>query len=73
MRARIVKANALAEKLTFVLNTVDQWIRNGGIGQLDEDDGGKGERLYWEGLMVKDGARKMDRITVGRCGGDLAS
>ncbi|KAK3719122.1 Cell cycle serine/threonine-protein kinase cdc5/MSD2 [Vermiconidia calcicola] len=73
VRARIVKANALAEKLTFVLSTVDQWIRNGGIGRLDEDGGGKGERLYWEGLMVKDGARKMDRITVGRCGGDLAS
>lgn len=70
VRARIVKANALAEKLAFVRDAVTQWIRNGGLGCLDEDDGGKGERLYWEGLCVKDGAKKMDRVTVGRYGGD---
>ena len=68
MRARIVKANALSEKLTFVLSVVGQWIANRGLGRLDED--GVGEKLYWEGLMVKDGARKMDRVTVGRYGGD---
>lgn len=73
VRARIVKANALSEKLQFVHDVVQQWIGNAGLGRLDEDEDGKGargEKLYWEGLMVKDGARKMDRVTVGRYGGD---
>lgn len=70
VRARIVKANALAEKLAFVRDVVTQWTRNGGLGCLDEDAGGKGERLYWEGLCVRDGAKKMDRVTVGKYGGD---
>jgi hypothetical protein len=68
-----VKANAVAEKLKFVRDIVGQWISNGGIGRLDGDEdcrGEKGEKLYWEGLMVKDGARKVDRVTVGRYGGD---
>lgn len=74
VRARIIKANAVSEKLSFFLDVVKQWISNGGLGRLDEDcdggDGGGGEKLYWEGLMVKDGARKVDRVTVGRYGGD---
>ena len=73
VRARTVKANAISEKLSFVLDVVGQWISNGGLGRLAEDgdsQGLRGEKLYWEGLMVKDGARKMDRITVGRYGGD---
>ena len=70
VRARIVKANALVEKLGFVRDVVGQWVRNGGLGRLDEDESGKGERLYWEGLCVRDGAKKMDRVTVGRLGGD---
>ena len=69
-----MKANAVAEKLKFVLDVVSQWIDNGGMGRVDEDGDclgeGRGEKLYWEGLMVKDGARKFDRITVGRYGGD---
>lgn len=66
-----MKANAVHDKLSFVLNVVKQWIENGGIGRLDEDEAGeRREKLYWEGLMVKDGARKMDRVTVGRYGGD---
>lgn len=68
MRSRIVKANSLAEKLDFVLEAVEQWTHNGGLGRVDEDD--DGGKLYWEGLMVKDGARKVDRVTVGRLGGD---
>lgn len=71
VRSRVVKANAVHDKLSFVLNVVKQWIENGGIGRLDEDEAGeRREKLYWEGLMVKDGARKMDRVTVGRYGGD---
>ena len=32
-------------------------IRSGGLGRLDEDDdAGAGQRLHWEGLMVRDGA-----------------
>ena len=64
-----MKANSVAEKLKFVLDIVGQWISNGGVGRLDEDEE-RGEKLYWEGLMVKDGARKVDRVTVGRYGGD---
>lgn len=74
VRARMVKANAIAEKLGFVRDLVQQWISNGGLGRVDEDtesgDGSRGEKLYWEGLTVKDGQRKMDRVTVGRYGGD---
>ena len=70
VRARIVKANALAEKLAFILEVVKQWIIHDGMGRSDEDEHGRDGKLYWEGLMVKDGARKIDRVTVGRCGGD---
>ena len=74
VRARTVKANAIHEKLSFVLDVVKQWINNGGLGRLDEDNDrkrdGPVEKLYWEGLMVRDGARKLDRVTVGRYGGD---
>lgn len=65
IRARIVRANQLQEKLTFVLDTVEQWISCGGLGCTNAD-----EKLYWEGLVVKDCARKVDRVTVGRSGGD---
>lgn len=63
----------MTEKLNFVLEVVKQWITNGGLGRLSDDEDGKGgEKLYWEGLMVKEGgARKVDRVTVGRFGGDL--
>lgn len=69
VRARIVKANQIAEKLQFVLDVVEQWERNRGLGRLDAD-AGSDCKLYWEGLCVKDGARKVDRVTVGRYGGD---
>ncbi|EME79573.1 uncharacterized protein MYCFIDRAFT_156841 [Pseudocercospora fijiensis CIRAD86] len=69
VRQRIVKANQLADKLAFVQDAVSQWVANGGLGRLDEDDA-TGDKLYWEGLTVKDGARKVDRVTVGRYGGD---
>jgi hypothetical protein len=75
VRARTVKANQIWEKLSFVLRVVEQWVRCGGLGRLDADEEaqsaiGHGEKLYWEGLCVKDGARKVDRVTVGRYGGD---
>ena len=72
MRQRVVKANAVAEKLEFVLRVVEQWTRNAGLGKLDDDEGTnvlEGE-LRWEGLMVGEAARKVDRVTVGRLGGD---
>lgn len=68
--ARIVKANDLARKLQFVAEVVGQWIGNEGLGRLDWERGG--EKLYWEGMMVKDQARKTDRVTVGRLGGDVS-
>ncbi|KAM0722260.1 hypothetical protein Q7P37_001701 [Cladosporium fusiforme] len=71
VRSRIVRANEIEVKLRFVSDVVGQWISNGGLGRLDADkDIGKGEKLYWEGLMVKDQARKVERVTVGRLGGD---
>jgi len=70
LRARTVKANSISTKATFVHDVVAQWVKNGGLGRLDDDEAAGGEKLYWEGLMANDGARKMDRITVGRYGGD---
>ena len=72
VRARVMKANTLAEKLQFIEAVAAQWIAEGGVGRLcdDENGSGGGEKLYWEGLCVKDGAKKVDRVTVGRCGGD---
>lgn len=68
VRQRIVKANQLAEKLAFVQDVVAQWVANSGLGRLDEDV--DGEKLYWEGLTVRDSLKKTDRVTVGRYGGD---
>lgn len=61
----MVKANHLAEKLAFVLEAVGQWSTSGGLGHTNDD-----EKLYWEGFVVKDCVRKVDRVTVGRYGGD---
>jgi hypothetical protein len=71
IRSRMVRANHLVKKLNFVVDVVSQWIENGGLGKLDADLGG--EKLYWEGQMVKDQGRKIDRVTVGRCGGDMST
>lgn len=70
--ARVVRANQLAEKLAFVLKIAGQWAGNGGLGRLDEDDQAyNGVKLSWDGLTVKDSARKaVERVTVGRHGGD---
>lgn len=71
-RARVVRANEVETKLRFVLEVVGQWIANGGLGRLDADaDVGVGEKLYWEGMMVRDQARKVERVTVGRLGVDV--
>lgn len=70
VRQRLVKANQLVQKLEFVRDVVGQWVGNGGLGRLDEDFG-TGEKLYWEGLSVRDqNVRKVERVTVGRFGGD---
>ncbi|EME38410.1 hypothetical protein DOTSEDRAFT_48637 [Dothistroma septosporum NZE10] len=69
VRQRTVKANQLSDKLKFVLEVVSQWASGGGLGHLDEDEGD--EKLHWEGLCVRDqNQRKVDRVTVGRLGGD---
>lgn len=71
VRTRVVRANDIEIKLRFVVDVASQWIANGGLGRLDADkDIGTGEKLYWEGMMVKDQARKVERVTVGRLGGD---
>ncbi|KAK3068825.1 Cell cycle serine/threonine-protein kinase cdc5/MSD2 [Teratosphaeriaceae sp. CCFEE 6253] len=75
VRARIVKANAVAEKLGFVLRIVEEWVRNEGLGMLDADEsgdeGGYGtDGLRWDGLAVGGAAKKVDRVSVGRYGGD---
>ena len=66
----------MQEKLDFVLQVVEQWERNEGLGRLDGDQDGyrmaEGEKLEWMGLAVRDGAKKVDRVTVGRYGGDDA-
>jgi serine/threonine protein kinase len=71
VRSKVVRANDVEVKLRFVADVVGQWIANGGLGRLDADkDINVGEKLYWEGMMVKDQARKVERVTVGRLGGD---
>ena len=70
VRARIVKANSIKEKLEFVVKIVGQWINNGGIGRLDDDAGeGRGRELLWQGIESAE-ARKKGIVTVGRQGGD---
>jgi len=62
----IVRANMFEEKLEFLLRIVDQWIDGGGLGC----SGNTHEQLQWDGLWVKDHAKKVDWVTVGRYGGD---
>lgn len=71
LRMRMVKANKLVEKLGLIVEIVGQWIDNGGLGRMDEDEGGR--RLSWDGLMVQNGQRRSDRVTVGRHGGDISN
>lgn len=73
IRQRVMRANQLALKLEWIGRVVGQWLGNEGLGRLDGDGDemvdGLGD-LEWRGLAVRDGARKMDRVTVGRYGGD---
>jgi hypothetical protein len=74
VRARIVKANVVKEKLGYLLDVVDQWIGNGGLGQLDEvDEISRAKLLLWEGLGMDKQSRKVDCVSVGRYGGDLVA
>ena len=68
VRQRIIKANQIPGKLAFIQDVVSQWIGNKGLGRLDEDEGGT--KLSWQGLTVKENKTKVDRVTVGRYGGD---
>lgn len=68
IRQRIVRANQMAEKLAFIKDVVGQWVRNGGLGRLDEDHDER-RKISWDGLATKD-AKKIDRVCVGRHGGD---
>lgn len=63
---QIVGANMLREKLEFLLQIVEQWIAGGGLGCSKTDNTG----MQWQGLWVKDHAKKVDWVTVGRWGGD---
>ncbi|KJY02427.1 serine/threonine protein kinase [Zymoseptoria brevis] len=74
VRQRLVRVNRVREKLDFVGSVVEQWGRNGGLGIMDEDVG-SGERLEWDGGVVAGGEAKgkverVERVTVGRFGGD---
>lgn len=73
VRARVVKANALKEKLQFISEVIDQWIVNGGMGRLNEDEEvGSSRKLSWHGLVVKATSKVLvGNVTVGRYGGDL--
>lgn len=64
--ADVVKANMFEEKLEFLLQVMDQWLEGGGLGRAPEGS----DKLQWNGLWVKDHAKKVDWITVGRSGGD---
>ena len=64
--ADTVRANMLPEKLEFLLRVLNQWICGGGLGCSRPEE----EQLQWDGLWVKDHARKVDWVTVGRLGGD---
>lgn len=64
--AELVKANMFEEKLSFLLQVLDQWVGGGGLGCAQDTD----DRLQWEGLWVKDHSKKVDWVTVGRHGGD---
>ncbi|EMC95121.1 hypothetical protein BAUCODRAFT_35112 [Baudoinia panamericana UAMH 10762] len=71
IRGRVVKVNLLSDKLAYVLRVAEQWISNGGLGRLDDDQSGRSScGLRWEGPMVVDAAKKNDDSTVGRFGGD---
>jgi serine/threonine protein kinase len=75
-KARVVRVNQLREKLAFVGEVVSQWVANGGLGRLSDDNGSEEDvadgKLIWDGLAVKTPARAaVDRVTVGRIGGDL--
>ncbi|KAK5172214.1 Cell cycle serine/threonine-protein kinase cdc5/MSD2 [Saxophila tyrrhenica] len=67
VRARIVKANAIKEKLEFLQVVVGQWVEGGGFGRGDVDG------VRWKG--VGGGEAKQGQagvVTVGRYGGDVA-
>lgn len=65
--ADVVRANMFEQKLEFLLMVLDQWLEGGGLGRSLS---GSSEPLQWDGLWVKDHAKKVDWVTVGRYGGD---
>nr|POF19921.1 serine/threonine-protein kinase plo1 [Quercus suber] len=71
VRARIIKANQLGNKLKFILGVVGQWTRNGGLGRMDPLGS---DIAAWKGLAVSatEGEKQqpVHHVTVGRYGGD---
>jgi hypothetical protein len=67
IRQRLVRVNRVREKLAFAGEVVECWGRNGGLGVMDEE--GEGEKLVWDEGRGE-GERKVERVTVGRFGGD---
>jgi myosin-1 len=71
--ADVVNANMFEQKLEFLLSVMEQWVEGGGLGCIRGRTGtGEFDRLQWQGLWVKEHARKMDWVTVGKLGGDEA-
>ncbi|KAF2858746.1 Pkinase-domain-containing protein [Piedraia hortae CBS 480.64] len=69
IRSRAARANMIPQKLAFILELCQQWLRNGGLGRLDGDSATV-TRLTWFGPAVKDSPKREALITVGRYGGD---
>lgn len=62
----LLRANMIEEKLEFVGEVLDQWIRGGGLGCSQDGD----VQLKWDGLCAKEHAAKVEWTTVGRHGAD---
>nr|OQO30571.1 hypothetical protein B0A51_01197 [Rachicladosporium sp. CCFEE 5018] len=71
VQTRTVRANQVREKLEFLSSVVTEWVACGGLGRMRADDG-VGEKVYWEGLCAGGQGKKVERGTVGRCGGDAS-
>ncbi|OQN99332.1 hypothetical protein B0A48_14309 [Cryoendolithus antarcticus] len=71
VQTRTVRANQVREKLEFLSRVVTEWVECGGLGRMRADDG-SGEKVHWEGLCAGGQGKKVERGTVGRCGGDVS-
>ncbi|KAF2798632.1 kinase-like protein [Melanomma pulvis-pyrius CBS 109.77] len=66
----LTAANALPDKLRFIIKVIGYWISGGGLGCKPAGT----KWLVWEGTTLNDaGGSKLDWVTVGRFGGDKRS